>query len=146
MSTASKETKQPRPLPAPNSDFYELAETLPAEELSVVREVRTLMDNKVPPIIKKYRVDDAFPFEIFPAIKDLNIGGVGMEGYGCRGGSALLFGLVAMEMSRTDVSIATFFGVHKVLRWFRSIWPVPKSRNSNRSRQWHAGKKSGVPA
>ncbi len=38
-----------------------------------------------------------------------------MQGYGCRGGSALLFGLVAMEMSRVDSSIATFFGVHNGL-------------------------------
>ena len=35
-----------------------------------------------------------------------------MQGYGCRGGSELLTGLVAMEMARTDASIATFFGVH----------------------------------
>jgi alkylation response protein AidB-like acyl-CoA dehydrogenase len=38
-----------------------------------------------------------------------------MQGYGCRGGSALLFGLAAMEMSRVDSSIATFFGVHNGL-------------------------------
>jgi glutaryl-CoA dehydrogenase len=38
-----------------------------------------------------------------------------MKGYGCKGGSALLFGLVAMEMSRFDASIATFFGVHNGL-------------------------------
>src|SRR4051812_50050697 len=38
-----------------------------------------------------------------------------MEGYGCRGGSQLLVGLVAMEMSRTDSSIATFWGVHNGL-------------------------------
>jgi hypothetical protein len=38
------------------------------------------MEAKVAPIITKYWVDDAFPFEILPAIKELNIGGVGMEG------------------------------------------------------------------
>ena len=31
--------KPAKPLPAPNSDFYELAETLPAEELAVVKQV-----------------------------------------------------------------------------------------------------------
>src|SRR5215467_12746111 len=112
MATASKESKQPKPLPAPNSDFYELAETLPAEELAVVKQVRAFMETKVAPIITKYWVEDAFPFELLPAFKDLNIGGLGMKGYGCRGGSLLLTGLVAMEMARTDASIATFFGVH----------------------------------
>ena len=50
-----------------------------------------------------------------PAIKELGIGGVGLKGYGCRGGSSLLAGLVAMEMARVDASIATFFGVHSGL-------------------------------
>ena len=110
-----KDVRQTKPLPAPNSDFYELAETLPAEELAVVKQVRAFMESKVAPIINKYWDEDSFPFELLPAIKELGIGGLGMKGYGCRGGSALLFGLVAMEMSRTDSSIATFFGVHNGL-------------------------------
>src|ERR1700739_1062854 len=81
MASPTKEIK--KALPQPNSDFYELVETLPAEA--------------------------------FAQIKELNIGGVGMKGYDCRGGSAQLFGLIAMEMARIDCSIATFFGVHNGL-------------------------------
>ncbi len=114
-TNAKKEVKKPKPLPAPNSDFYQLAETLPAEELAVVKQIRAFMETKVAPIITKYWVADEFPFELVPAFKELNIGGVGMKGYGCRGGSGLLFGLVAMEMSKYDASIATFFGVHNGL-------------------------------
>jgi alkylation response protein AidB-like acyl-CoA dehydrogenase len=73
------------------------------------------METKVAPIITKYWVEDSFPFELLPAIKELNIGGVAMQGYGCRGGSAQLFGLIAMEMARTDSSFATFWGVHNGL-------------------------------
>ena len=108
-------TKLAKPLPAPNSDFFELVETLPAEELAVVKQVRTFMETKVAPIITKYWVEDSFPFEVLPALKELNLGGVGLQGYGCRGGSGLLAGLVAMEMARVDTSIATFFGVHSGL-------------------------------
>src|SRR5204862_7440463 len=107
--------RTPVPMPALMSDLYELAETLPAEELSVVKQVRAFMETNVAPIITKYLVEDAFPFELFPAIKELGIGGVGLEGYGCRGGSSLLAGLVAMEMARCDASMATFFGVHSGL-------------------------------
>src|SRR2546422_3555492 len=114
-AAVKKDIRPPKPLPAPNSDFYELAETLPAEELAVVKQVRAFMETKVAPIITKYWVEDAFPFELLPAIKELGIGGVGLKGYGCRGGSPLLFGLVAMEMARCDASIATFFGVHNGL-------------------------------
>jgi alkylation response protein AidB-like acyl-CoA dehydrogenase len=114
-STRDGKSATPKPLPAPNSDFYELAGTLNAEEQSLLKQVRAFMETKVAPIINKYWVEDSFPFELLPAIKELNLGGLGMQGYGCRGGSALLFGLVAMEMSRVDSSIATFFGVHNGL-------------------------------
>jgi alkylation response protein AidB-like acyl-CoA dehydrogenase len=112
MSRTQKDLKPSKPLPPPNSDFYQLAETLPPDELATLRQVRSFMETKVAPIINKYWVEDSFPFELIPAFKELNIGGLGMQGYGCRGGSALLSGLVAMEMARTDVSITTFFGVH----------------------------------
>jgi alkylation response protein AidB-like acyl-CoA dehydrogenase len=115
MASMPQTITMPKPLPAPNSDFYELAETLPPEELAVVKQVRTFMEAKVAPIITKYWVEDAFPFELLPAIQELNIGGAGLKGYGCRGGSGLLAGLIAMEMARVDTSIATFFGVHSGL-------------------------------
>jgi alkylation response protein AidB-like acyl-CoA dehydrogenase len=118
MATMPKPVAVPKPvkpLPAPNSDFYELVETLPADEVAVVRQVRAFMETKVAPIVTKYWVEDAFPFELVPSLRELNIGGVGMQGYGCRGGSSLLAGLIAMEMARVDVSVATFFGVHSGL-------------------------------
>src|ERR1700747_1894131 len=95
---AMKDGKKPVALPAPNSYFYGRAETLPAEELAIVKQVPAFMESKVAPIITKYWVEDSFPFEILPAIKELKLGGVAMQGYGCSGGSALLFGLIAMEM------------------------------------------------
>jgi glutaryl-CoA dehydrogenase len=107
--------KPHKPLPAPNSDFYQFAETLLDEEQALLKQVRAFMESKVAPIITKYWVEDQFPFELLPAIKELNIGGVGINGYGCRGGSALLFGLVTMEMAKYDASIATFWGVHNGL-------------------------------
>src|SRR5690349_13944190 len=113
--TAPTTTKRPngrKPLPAPNSDFYGVYETLNADELAIVKQVRTFMETKVAPVITKYWVEDAFPFELLPAVKELNVGGLGMQGYGCRGGSLALLGFVVMEMARIDPSIATFFGVH----------------------------------
>ena len=43
--------KQPKLLPAPNSDFYEVYETLNAEELATVKKVRAFMETKVAPVI-----------------------------------------------------------------------------------------------
>src|SRR5437588_903346 len=113
-STASAR-KAPKPLPAPNSDFYQHIDVLTAEEKAIVRKVRTYMETKVAPIINKYWADDAFPFELLPSFKELNIGGLGYDGYGCAGGNQKQFGFVAMELARIDPSIATFFGVHSGL-------------------------------
>jgi glutaryl-CoA dehydrogenase len=85
---------------------------LTAEERTLVKQVRAFMETNVAPVINKYWADDAFPFELLPAFKELNIGGLGLEGYGCRGGSQKLFGVVAMELARIDASFGTFFGVH----------------------------------
>src|SRR6266576_2985828 len=114
MASPAKDRK-PVSLPAPNSDFYELVETLPAEELAIVKQVRAFMETTIAPIITKYWVEDAFPFAILPEVKELKIGGVGMVGYGSRGGRAQLCGLFAVGMARVDSSIATFFGVHSGL-------------------------------
>jgi alkylation response protein AidB-like acyl-CoA dehydrogenase len=109
---AGKALKQ---LPAPNSDLYQLADVLTAEETGIVKKVRTYMETKVQPIINKYWSDDAFPFELLPSFKELQLGGLGFEGYGCAGGSQKLFGFVAMELARVDASFGTFFGVHSGL-------------------------------
>jgi glutaryl-CoA dehydrogenase len=102
-------------LPPPNSDFFQFVDLLTAEERATVHKVRVFMESKVAPIITKYWTEDAFPFELLPAFKELNLGGLGIEGYGCAGGSQLLVGLVGMEMARVDSSIATFFGVQNGL-------------------------------
>src|SRR5437762_8319858 len=115
MTTATKDTKEQKPLPAPNGDFYAVTESLKAEELEILKQVRAFMETNVAPIITKYWADDAFPFEVLPALRDLKLGGLGYQGYGCRGGSTLLDGFVQMEMARVDPSFSTFFGVHNGL-------------------------------
>src|ERR1700752_4138804 len=107
--------KPAKQLPAPNSDFYQLADVLTAEEKAIVGKVRAYLEAKVQPIINKYWSDDAFPFELLPSFKELGLGGLGFEGYGCAGGSQKLFGFVAMELARVDASFCTFFGVHSDL-------------------------------
>src|SRR5260370_26877569 len=114
-ATARKPSGQPKRLPAPNSDFYQLADVVTADEKAIVKKVRAYMETKVQPIINKYWSDDAFPFELLPSFKEVGLGGLGFQGYGCRGGSQKLFGFVAMEIARVDSSFCTFFGAHSSL-------------------------------
>ncbi len=111
-AAAAKVAQTPKPLPAPNGDFYQLADVLTPDEMATVKKVRTYAESTVKPIIDKYWSDDAFPFELLPSFKELGLGGLGYQGYGCAGGSQKLFGFVAMELARVDPSFCTFFGVH----------------------------------
>jgi glutaryl-CoA dehydrogenase len=114
-ATAPRKTDAQKPVPVPNGDFYQLVEALAPDELALVKKVRAYMEANVKPIINKYWADDAFPFELLSSFKELGIGGLGYEGYGCAGGSQKLFGFVAMELARVDPSFCTFFGVHSGL-------------------------------
>jgi alkylation response protein AidB-like acyl-CoA dehydrogenase len=108
-------TQPAGPLPQPNGDFYQVTECLNDAEQGLLKQVRAFMETRVAPVITKHWAEDSFPLDLLPGLRDLNIGGLGFNGYGCRGGSTLLFGFVTMEMARVDPSFATFFGVHNGL-------------------------------
>ncbi len=115
MTGETKDIKQTRPLPAPNSDFYQTFDVLNQSQQEVVKRVRTFMETQVAPIINRYWLASEFPFELIAGIRDLHIAGTAIQGYGCPGGGALLADYIAMEIARVDCSISTFFGVHSGL-------------------------------
>ncbi|MGY1825329.1 MULTISPECIES: acyl-CoA dehydrogenase family protein [unclassified Blastococcus] len=94
------------------SDFYDLEALLDDEDRALLHRVRTFMDEQVTPIINEYWTRAEFPRQLIPGIAELGIAGVSIQGYGCRGRSPLLDGMIAMELSKGDPSIATFMGVH----------------------------------
>ena len=98
--------------PPVDGDFYKIADVLDVEERAVVRRVRDFMEREIAPIIEEYWAKAKFPFESVPALRELDIAGVGYQGYGAAGGTMLLNGFICMEMARIDPSYATFYGVH----------------------------------
>lgn len=94
------------------SDFYDLEALLDDEDRALLRRVRAFMDTEVQPIINEYWTRAEFPRQIIPGLAELGIAGLQYSGYGCPGKSALLDGMVAMELSRGDPSVSTFMGVH----------------------------------
>jgi len=95
-----------------DADFYHLELLLDDAERELLHRVRTFMEKEVAPVINRYWVAAQFPFELVPGLRDLGIAGLPYAGYGCGGARPLLDGLVALELARTDPSIATFMGVH----------------------------------
>ena len=101
--------------PADQDDFYRMMDILSQEDQAIVQRVRAFMREEVEPIITRYWVRAEFPHQLIPKMASLNVAGLSYPGYGCLGKSTLLDGFVAMEMSRVDPSIATFFGVQSGL-------------------------------
>jgi len=139
----TKDIKQTQPLPAPNSDFYQIFDVLNQSQQAVVKRVRTFMETQVEPIINRYWLASEFPFELIAGIRDLHIAGTAIQGYGCPGGGALLADYIAMEIARVDCSISTFFGVHSGLA-MESICAALKNRNNAGSLTWPHSTRSGV--
>jgi len=115
MTSETKDMKLTRPLPAPNSDFYQTFDVLNESQKEVVKRVRTFMETQVAPIIERYWSASEFPFEVIAGIRDLHIAGTSIQGYGCPGGGSLLANYIATEIARVDCSISTFYGVHSGL-------------------------------
>ncbi|MGB6454046.1 MAG: acyl-CoA dehydrogenase family protein [Streptosporangiaceae bacterium] len=94
------------------SDFYTLEQLLDPAGLGQLLAVREFMEKEVAPVINHYWTREEFPHHLVPGLAALGIAGLACEGHGCPGGDALLDGMIAMELARTDCSIATFMGVH----------------------------------
>lgn len=97
------------------TDYLHIAEDLSEEDLDHWRRTRDFVDNEVLPVIGDYWERADFPWELVRKMAGLGIVGESIEGYGCPGMSAMASGLVNMELSRGDGSLATFLGVQSGL-------------------------------
>jgi alkylation response protein AidB-like acyl-CoA dehydrogenase len=97
---------------AVTSDFYDLEALLDEEDRALLRRVRAFCEEQVAPIINEWWTRAKFPRQLIPEMAKLGIAGAQYSGYGCPGRTALLDGMIAMELSRGDPSVATFMGVH----------------------------------
>jgi glutaryl-CoA dehydrogenase len=102
------------------ADFYDFEALLPDEERKLLVKAREFMTHDVKPLVNENWEAGTFPKELIGMFRDSGLAGLPYEGYGEHkpAVSNLLTGMMAMEMSRTDASVATFFGVHNGLAMY----------------------------
>ncbi|WP_410654346.1 acyl-CoA dehydrogenase family protein [Amycolatopsis sp. lyj-112] len=102
------------------ADFYDYETLLPEEERKLLLKARDFMRTEVKPLVNEYWAKGEFPHELIGKFRELGLTGLPYEGYGehLPATSHLLNGMMAMEMTRTDPSVATFFGVHNGLAMY----------------------------
>ncbi|MCC6896582.1 MAG: acyl-CoA dehydrogenase family protein [Anaerolineae bacterium] len=96
-------------------DFFKLDTFMTDQQKAVRQRVQDYVQQTVLPNINSYWDKAEFPREIAMGLKDLNIIGGLIRGYGSAGLDPLEMGLVMYELSKGDGSICTFFGVHSGL-------------------------------
>jgi glutaryl-CoA dehydrogenase len=102
------------------ADFYAYETLLPDEERKILLKARTLLRDEIKPLVNANWAKGEFPRELVGIFRDSGLAGLPYEGYGEHrpAVSNLLSGMLAMELSRTDASVATFFGVHNGLAMY----------------------------
>ncbi|MBD8870193.1 acyl-CoA dehydrogenase family protein [Nocardioides donggukensis] len=96
----------------PDSDFLGFELLLDDDGRALLERVRGHMTSVVEPVINDHWTRAEFPHDLLPGFAELGIAGLPYDGPECPGRSALLDGMISMELARVDPSIATFFGVH----------------------------------
>ncbi|RSD10463.1 acyl-CoA dehydrogenase family protein [Amycolatopsis eburnea] len=102
------------------ADFYDFEALLPDDEHKLLVKAREFMEHDVKPLVNENWEAGTFPKELIGMFRESGLAGLPYEGYGEHkpAVSHLLTGMMAMEMSRTDASVATFFGVHNGLAMY----------------------------
>nr|WP_042179026.1 acyl-CoA dehydrogenase family protein [Kibdelosporangium sp. MJ126-NF4]CEL13590.1 Glutaryl-CoA dehydrogenase [Kibdelosporangium sp. MJ126-NF4]CTQ99276.1 Glutaryl-CoA dehydrogenase (EC 1.3.99.7) [Kibdelosporangium sp. MJ126-NF4] len=102
------------------ADFSDYEALLSDEERKILLQTRTFMRDEIKPLVNEYWAKGEFPASLIGKFRASGLAGLPYEGYGEHqpAVSHLLTGMMAMEMSRTDASVATFFGVHNGLAMY----------------------------
>jgi glutaryl-CoA dehydrogenase len=105
-------TDELTPLPG---DFFTYVDLLSDEDKAILAKVRAFLAERVAPIAEDYWERAEFPHHLIPEIAALDIVGLSMAWPDRPKHSKLLSSFIALEFSRVDPSMATFFGVHNGL-------------------------------
>ncbi|MGW6008246.1 acyl-CoA dehydrogenase family protein [Streptomyces sp. NPDC055210] len=102
------------------ADFYDFEGALSDEERKILLKTRAFMHDEVKPLVNENWAAGTFPPELITKFRESGLVGLSYEGYGEHrpAVSHLLTGMMALEMSRVDASVATFFGVHTGLAMY----------------------------
>ncbi|MDP8951041.1 MAG: acyl-CoA dehydrogenase family protein [Actinomycetota bacterium] len=125
--SSSSEARTPEPLDLLNVDAL-----LSEEELAAREEVRGFVRERIKPNIREWWEKATFPKEIVPEMGSLGLLGMHLEGYGCAGKSAVVYGLACMELEAGDSGLRTFVSVQGSL----TMSAIHKFGSEEQKQEW----------
>jgi len=100
------------------TDLYNIDHLLSEEERLVRDTVRKFVRERVVPIIGEHFEAGTFPRDLIPALAELGLLGMHLQGYGCAGLSAVCYGLACQELEAGDSGLRSFVSVQGSLAMF----------------------------
>ena len=103
---------KPKAAPPIDGDFYDIDETVSADERAKLATMRVFMEREVRPIASEWWDRGEFPKFLIPKFAAMIAEVLGDKPYVYPTSDPVMAGLFTMELARVEPSIATFFGVH----------------------------------
>jgi glutaryl-CoA dehydrogenase len=100
------------------TDLYNIDHLLSEEERMVRDTIRKFVHERVLPVIGEHFEAGTFPHDLIPAIAELGLLGMHIDGYGCAGLSSVCYGLACQELEAGDSGIRSFVSVQGSLAMF----------------------------
>ncbi|MDQ6643913.1 MAG: acyl-CoA dehydrogenase family protein [Chloroflexota bacterium] len=114
------------------TDLYNIDHLLSEEERMVRDTVRKFVGERVLPVIGEHFEAGTFPHDLIPAIAELGLLGMHIEGYGCAGLSSVCYGLACQELEAGDSGIRSFVSVQGSLAMF----PISAFGSEEQKQHW----------
>lgn len=130
-TTTERQVQMPSP-----TDLYNIDHLLNEEERMVRDTVRKFVQDRVLPIIGEHFEVGTFPYELVPAIANMGLLGMHIEGYGCAGLSSVCYGLACQELEAGDSGLRSFVLSRGHLSCSPSRFLALKSRNNTGFLKW----------
>ena len=113
------------------ADLDALGATLTEEERGVQDRARAFVEDQVLPSIEDWFEQGTFPRQLVPALGELGLLGMHLEGYGCAGKGAVSYGLACLELEAGDSALRSFVSVQSSLAMF-AIWKYGSEEQKQR--------------
>ncbi len=126
-TTTERQVQMPSP-----TDLYNIDHLLNEEERMVRDTVRKFVQERVLPIIGEHFEAGTFPYELVPAIAEMDLLGMHIEGYGCAGLSSVCYGLACQELEAGDSGLRSFVSVQGSLVMF----PISAFGSEEQKQHW----------
>ena len=114
------------------SDLYAVDDLLGDDERLIRDTVRSFVREQALPVIGEHFEAGTFPSELIPAIAQMGLLGMHLQGHGCAGASAIGYGVACEELEAGDSGLRSFVSVQGSLAMF----PIHAYGSEEQKQRW----------